>query len=317
MALEIKILDYGDIELESSFLVLGRDCGRTRRVLTLGFLILGGKYPVVVDTGYRSNQIMETLGMRGLQYHEHMIENQLARHGVRMGDVRFVCHTHLHIDHAGKDDLFPMNTTVVLNRRELEYSVSGLMHPQYPAPDIKHLIDRLHTKSALRFLDLEITGPIELMPGVYCDAANAHTEGSMNVIVETADGIATICGDVIYDFNDQIVDALQRDPRLGAAHDGQPRHHQAGREGRRSRSCSAIRAICCRCTTVPPRSRAATSSAGCTTRSPARSCSRCPRATGSLPDVTRGCDDDARHLALRIRDPDRSLRAGRAGRHRF
>jgi len=27
-----------------------------------------------------------------------------------------------------------MNTTVVLNRKELEYSVSGLMHPQYPAP---------------------------------------------------------------------------------------------------------------------------------------------------------------------------------------
>ena len=160
MPLEIKILDYGDIELESSFLVLGRDCGRTRRVLTLGFLILGGPYPVLVDTGYRSNQIMETLGMRGLQFHENMIENQLARHGVRMGDVRFVCHTHLHIDHAGKDDLFPMNTTVVVNRRELEYSVSGLMHPQYPAPDIKHLIDRLHTRSALRFLDLEITGPV-------------------------------------------------------------------------------------------------------------------------------------------------------------
>ena len=30
-----------------------------------GFLILGGAYPIVVDTGYRSNQIMETLGMRG------------------------------------------------------------------------------------------------------------------------------------------------------------------------------------------------------------------------------------------------------------
>lgn len=48
MALEIKILDYGDIELESSFLVLGRDCGRTRRVLTLGFLILGGDRKSVV-----------------------------------------------------------------------------------------------------------------------------------------------------------------------------------------------------------------------------------------------------------------------------
>src|SRR4051794_30341917 len=118
MPLEIKILDYGDIELESSFLVLGHDCGRTRRVLTLGFLILGGKYPVVVDTGYRSNQIMEALGRRGLQYHEPMIESQMARRGVRMGDVRFACHAHLHTAPAGKEDLFPMNTTVVLNRRE-------------------------------------------------------------------------------------------------------------------------------------------------------------------------------------------------------
>jgi glyoxylase-like metal-dependent hydrolase (beta-lactamase superfamily II) len=210
VALEIKILDYGDIELESSFLVLGRDCGRTRRVPTLGFLILGGTYPVLVDTGYRSNQIMETLGMRGLQYHENMIENQLMKHGVRMGDVRFVAHTHLHIDHAGKDDLFPMNTTAVINRKELEFSVSGIMHPQYPAPDIKHLIDRLHTKGALRLLDLEISGPTELIPGVTCEAAGAHTEGSMNVHVETAEGIATICGDVIYDFNDQIVEPFRQ-----------------------------------------------------------------------------------------------------------
>jgi glyoxylase-like metal-dependent hydrolase (beta-lactamase superfamily II) len=217
MPLEIKILDYGDIELESSFLVLGRDCGRTRRVLTLGFLILGGAYPIVVDTGYRSNQIMETLGMRGLQFHENMIENQLSKHGVRMGDVRFVLHTHLHIDHAGKDDLFPMNSTVVVNRRELEYSVSGLMHPQYPAPDIKHLIDRLHAKSALRFLDLEISGPVELIPGVFCEAANAHTEGSMNIHVHTAEGVATICGDVLYDINDQVVEPFREN------NDGEPR----------------------------------------------------------------------------------------------
>jgi len=210
MALEIKTLDYGDIELESSFLVLGRDCGRTRRVPTYGFLILGGEWPIVVDTGYRSNQIMETLGMRGLQFHENMIENQLRRHGVKMSDVRYVLHTHLHIDHAGKDDLFPMNTTVLLHRRELEYSVSGLMYPQYPAPDIKHLIDRLHTRHALGLLDLDVSGPVELMPGVVCEAANAHTEGSMNVHVETAQGRATLCGDVIYDFNDQIIEPFHQ-----------------------------------------------------------------------------------------------------------
>lgn len=206
MPLEIKVLDYGDIELESSFLVLGRDCGRVRRVPVYGFLILGGKYPVVVDTGYRDNAIMGSLGMRGLQFHENMIERQLAKHGVRVGDVRYILHTHLHIDHAGKDDVFPMNTTVVINRRELEYSVSGLMHPQYPKPDIIHLVERLHTPGSLRLEDLEITGEIELLPGISIEAAGSHTEGSMNIHVETVEGRATICGDVIYDFNDQIIE---------------------------------------------------------------------------------------------------------------
>ena len=186
---------------------------------------------MVVDTGYRHNQIMESLGMRGLQHHENMIENQLARHGVRMGDVRYVMHTHLHIDHAGKDELFPMNTTVLLNRRELEYSVSGLMHPQYPAPDIKHLIDRLHTRHALRLEDLELSGPIEVCPGVTVDAAGAHTEGSMNIHVETAEGRATICGDVIYDFNDQIVNPFHElhhnEPRTTGNHGNTKREEKA------------------------------------------------------------------------------------------
>jgi hypothetical protein len=105
------------------------------------------------------------------------------------------------------------------------------MHPQYPAPDIKHLIDRLHTKSALRFLDLELTGPIEIFPGLYCEAANAHTEGSMNVHVHTADGIATICGDVIYDFNDQIVDPFHEihadEPRVTGNHGVSKRFEKA------------------------------------------------------------------------------------------
>ncbi len=216
MALEIKVLDYGDIELESSFLVLGRNCGSTARVPTFGYLILGDD-PVLVDTGYRSPEIMASLGMRGLQYHEQLIENQLAKHGLKLRDIRYILHTHLHIDHAGKDDLFPMSTTVVVNRRELEYSVSGLMHPQYPAPDIKHLIDRLHTQNALRFLDLEISGGEEIVPGVICEAAGGHTEGSMNIIVETAEGIANICGDIIYDINDQLIEPFHQTQELEPA----------------------------------------------------------------------------------------------------
>ncbi len=231
MALEIRVLDLGDIELESSFLVLGRNCGRRARVYTYGFLILGGEYPVLVDTGFRDNAIMETLGMRGLQSHENMIETQLARHGLKVGDIRYICHTHLHIDHAGKDDHFPMNTTVVINRREMECSVSGLMHPQYPKPDIMHLIERLHTPQALRFEDLEISGPVELIPGVVLEAAHAHTEGSMNIHVETAEGRATICGDVLYDIQNQVVDPFHQinadEPQVTGNHAGSKRGEKA------------------------------------------------------------------------------------------
>lgn len=231
MALTIHTLDFGDIEIEGSFFVLGKDCGRTRRVPVYGFLILGGRYPVLVDTGYRDNAIMETLGMRGLQFHENMIENQLANHGVRMDDVRYILHTHLHIDHAGKDDKFSMNTTVVINRREMEFSVSGLMYPQYPKPDIMHLVERIYEPEAMRFLDLELTGAEEIIPGVWCEPAGAHTEGSMNVIVETAEGLACICGDVIYSVQDQVIDHYKvnnyMEPQVTGNHSGSKRSERA------------------------------------------------------------------------------------------
>lgn len=231
MALQIHVIDYGDIELETSFLVLGHECGRTRRVPVYGFLITGGAYPILVDTGYRDNAIMESLGMRGLQFHDNLVENQLAKHGLKLGDIRYILHTHLHIDHAGTDDKFPMNTTVVLNRREMEFSVSGIMYPQYPKPDIMHLVERIYEPDAMRFLDLELTGAEEIIPGVWCEVAGAHTEGSMNVIVETAEGLACICGDVVYDFNDQIVNHVRvnnyMEPQVTGNHSGSKRSEKA------------------------------------------------------------------------------------------
>ena len=145
MGLEVKVLDLGDIELDTSFLVLALEPGQAQQVPTLGFLITGGEAPIVVDTGFSDPSIMGNLGMTGWWRDEQGMEKQLAKHGLEMKDVRYVLHTHLHIDHAGYDDQFPMDgTTVVINRRELEYSVSGLMGEQYPAPYIKHLVDRLH-----------------------------------------------------------------------------------------------------------------------------------------------------------------------------
>ncbi len=208
MPYEIKILDVIDIELESSFLVLARNMGQITRAKTWSYLLLGpDTEPIIVDTGAQSPEIMQRLHMTGFVSEEQRIENQLAKHGVKMDDVRWILHTHHHIDHAGQDERFPQ-ATVITNRRELEYSVSGIMGGQYPPEYVKHHVDRLHTPGALRLLDVELSGPDEIFPGIVCESAGGHTEGSMNINVETADGVACICGDVIYDIQNQIVDPL-------------------------------------------------------------------------------------------------------------
>ena len=232
MGLEVKVLDLGDIELDTSFLVLALEPGQAQQVPTLGFLITGGEAPIVVDTGFSDPSIMGNLGMTGWWRDEQGMEKQLAKHGLEMKDVRYVLHTHLHIDHAGYDDQFPMDgTTVVINRRELEYSVSGLMGEQYPAPYIKHLVDRLHHTRALRLLDLEVVDYEEIIPGVRCVAAGGHTEGSMNILVDTDEGVACICGDVIYDIAHQLVDphlqVMELDPAVTGNHGGSKRGEKA------------------------------------------------------------------------------------------
>jgi glyoxylase-like metal-dependent hydrolase (beta-lactamase superfamily II) len=205
---EIKLLSLIDIELESSFLVLARNMGIRTVAPTWGVLILGNPVgPILVDTGASDPEIMERLHMTGFVAEGQGVDAQLAEHGLERGDIHCILHTHTHIDHAGGDAGFPMSTPVVMNRRELEYSASGLMGEQYPAEYVKHHIDRLHTPGALRLLDLELSGPDEVFPGIVCEAAGGHTEGSMNVIVELANGEqACICGDVIYDVHNQIVD---------------------------------------------------------------------------------------------------------------
>ncbi len=220
---DVHVLDLGDIELDTSFLVQAQDPGRRQQVPTFGFLITSGEAPVVVDTGFSHPEIMHNLGMEGWWRDGQGMEKQLAKHDLNMEDVRYVLHTHLHIDHAGYDDHFPMDgTTVVINRRELEYSASGLMGEQYPAPYVKHLIDRLHHPGALRLLDLDLVSVEEIIPGVRVQDAGGHTEGSMNVLVDTNEGVACICGDVIYDVQFQLIErhlqVMADDPAITGNH---------------------------------------------------------------------------------------------------
>jgi glyoxylase-like metal-dependent hydrolase (beta-lactamase superfamily II) len=227
---EIKALDLMDCTVESSFLVLARGMGQQVSAKIYAYLLLGGDDPVLVDTGAASTEIMQRLGMSGTTSEEQRLESRLAEHGVGMRDVRWIIHTHHHIDHAGQDDRFPQ-ATVIANRRELEYSASGLMGAQYPPEYVKHHIDRLHTPGALRLLDLELSGPDQVLPGIVCEAAGGHTEGSMNVLVQTREGVACICGDIVYHVHDSLVDPfhvhLASEPQVTGNHGNTKRQEKA------------------------------------------------------------------------------------------
>jgi glyoxylase-like metal-dependent hydrolase (beta-lactamase superfamily II) len=218
---EIKMLDLMDVDVESSFLVLARDMGVVARAKTWAYLLLGGSDAILVDTGASSTEIMGRLGMVGHTSEDQRLESQLARHGVAPEDVRWILHTHAHIDHAGQDDRFP-GATVVMTRREVEFSASGLMGAQYPPEYVKHHIDRLHTPRALRLLDLDLSGPDEVLPGIICELTGGHTEGSMNILVETADGTACLCGDIMYDVHNAVVEpyhvSLDCEPQVTGNH---------------------------------------------------------------------------------------------------
>jgi glyoxylase-like metal-dependent hydrolase (beta-lactamase superfamily II) len=208
MTWKITPLDLGAVELDASRTVATQKPGTLVQARVQSFLLISADTIVVVDTGFRHPDILKRLGMRGFE------RPQLSKHGVKPADVPMVVQTHLHIDHAGQTDIFPMATTVVINRRELEYSVSGLSGPSYPPEDIIHMIHRLHTPNALRLLDLEETGGEEILPGLRCVAAGGHTEGSMVIYVDTEDGLACLCGDIVYNVREQLMAApvLSADP---------------------------------------------------------------------------------------------------------
>ncbi|MFO1413961.1 MAG: N-acyl homoserine lactonase family protein [Burkholderiales bacterium] len=222
MTWTVRTLDLGAVELNRRRMIGNASGNGLVRVPVQSWLLLRGNEAIVIDTGFRHPDILKRLGdsAAGVENPEQRLVRQLAVHGIEPGDVRYVLHTHLHIDHAGQTDQFPMATTAVVNRRELEYAVSGLSGPSYPPEDIKHLIDRLHTKGALRLLDLELTGGEEVVEGIRCVAAGAHTEGSMVVYVDTPDGLACFCGDLIYSVRFQLLapTVLDADPVTSANH---------------------------------------------------------------------------------------------------
>jgi glyoxylase-like metal-dependent hydrolase (beta-lactamase superfamily II) len=101
MNYETHRLNFGSVIIDASQQVRGGAAGTTVAVPAQGYLIVGGRVPVLVDAGYRDPSV---LGRGGEVAEGQDFEEQLAQYGVTPSDLGYVVVTHLHRDHAGHLD---------------------------------------------------------------------------------------------------------------------------------------------------------------------------------------------------------------------
>lgn len=206
MGLTVEVLNLGTVGADSSFTVFGRPPGMGTMGPSNGFLILGAGDPIMVDSGTRNAEVIERLGIQPLWDEDQTLEAQLAKHGLEPGDIGMVIQTHLHVDHAGRLDAYPMTTPVIVSRAELSFAFSGAQTFFYAPEDMAHVLERMYTPGALGILDIGLGERAAVAPGVSVMLLGGHTPGSVGVLVETDEGTACICGDVLYELQGSLVE---------------------------------------------------------------------------------------------------------------
>lgn len=183
------------------FWSLSKEQGRST-VPILAFLIEGAPDgPILIDSGMRDP--VRAMEIHRLGPHssadDQTLEAQLALHGVKPQDIKWVHLTHLHYDHAGGLMALP-NARFVLQRTELMAAAAPMGPPEleiggkslfYDREDVADLVNPLW-----RRVDL-MEGDYEPFPGIRCVLyANSHTPGHQCIYVDTADGVVAIIGDI-------------------------------------------------------------------------------------------------------------------------
>ncbi len=215
MSITISSLELGPGPSPMGMLVRGGSMEETVPAFMQGWIIRGAtERPILVDTGPPTYEAMVAAGIAGAPWsEENDLEAQLARFDLEPADIGMILMTHLHIDHSGGLWRFPMTTPVVVERAEVAAGFAGshghafgTLMEIYPEVVMRHVMERIYAPGAMTMLDLDLTGPLEIVPGITCEAAGGHSAGSMLIRVQTDEGVATICGDVVYNVKGALID---------------------------------------------------------------------------------------------------------------
>jgi glyoxylase-like metal-dependent hydrolase (beta-lactamase superfamily II) len=153
------------------------------------WLILGGPHPILVDTGFLSDDARER-GIRNYVSPAAMVE----RAGVTPGDVPMALITHLHYDHWAGHGLFP-NAEYWIQRDEVAFWTGPFgRYPAFRSSTNVNALARLVTlnyASRVRIID----GDHEVLPGIRLHRVGGHTAGLQIITVHTARGPVVLTSD--------------------------------------------------------------------------------------------------------------------------
>jgi glyoxylase-like metal-dependent hydrolase (beta-lactamase superfamily II) len=153
------------------------------------WLILGGPHPVLVDTGFLSDDARER-GIRNYVSPAAMVE----RAGVKAADVPMALITHLHYDHWAGHSLFPA-AEFWIQRDEVAFWTGPFA--RYQAFQGSANVNALARLVSLNYGNRVrmIEGDREILPGIRVHRVGGHTAGLQIVTVETARGPVVLTSD--------------------------------------------------------------------------------------------------------------------------
>lgn len=112
------------------------------------------------------------------------LPDELATHGINLGDVTAVANSHLHFDHCGRNTLFPRKPVFV---QSSEYRAAR--EPRYTVPAWVEF-----PGAAYELVD----GEVEVLQGVRLLPTPGHTPGHQSLVVEATTGTTVVAGQAVY-----------------------------------------------------------------------------------------------------------------------
>jgi N-acyl homoserine lactone hydrolase len=151
----------------------GTGCPRVEPCL--GYAVSHPQGMILFDTGLGSRPDVDA------HYRPRRIglPGALAAIGVRLGDLRLAANCHLHFDHCGGNPLlgqipvFVQEAELQAARGTQDYTLPELLEGTCFEP---------------------VTGPVEMLPGIFLTPTPGHTAGHQSLVVRRADGAVIVAG---------------------------------------------------------------------------------------------------------------------------